>query len=43
MKSDDDLRAQEFLRCLGNGKGRVTYEDENPDTEELEEDEYNGL
>jgi len=27
-------RAKEFLNCLGNGKGRITYEDENPDEEE---------
>jgi len=24
-------RAKEFLECLGNGKGRVTEEDENPE------------
>ena len=25
-----DKRAKEFLECLGNGKGRITEEDENP-------------
>ena len=26
----NDERAKEFLSCLGNGKGRITEEDENP-------------
>lgn len=34
-------RSSEFLACLGNGKGRVTEEDEDPEEywlEELEEE-----
>ena len=27
----NNKRAEEFLKCLGNGKGRVTEEDENPE------------
>ena len=27
---NNDKRAKEFLECLGNGKGRITEEDENP-------------
>ena len=31
-----DKRAEEFLSCLGNGKGRITDEDENPEEDEDE-------
>ena len=32
--NNQNKRAEEFLRCLGNGKGRVTEEDENPEGDE---------
>jgi hypothetical protein len=31
MEKQENARAEEFLSCLGNGKGRVTDEDENPE------------
>jgi hypothetical protein len=37
MTIQEDKRAKEFLSCLGNGKGRVTDEDENPEDYEIKE------
>ena len=31
QKDNQKDRSKDFLACLGNGKGRITDEDENPE------------